>query len=302
MRAVTTPMYVDTVTYALTLAALIALIRGHDLVFCLLVAVGVTNRETALLLLPCYVLDRRSWATGAARLQAAAICGLPMLILVLLVIGKSFAAGFLSPGADVSSALHYRGATVGLPGLRDLMDLYSEFGILWLVTLAGAWRAPLVTRRLFPYAGLVVIQVLVARGDESRILSHSLPLVFLVTAMEITAMTRSSPSGIPRLVLATGFIVSAAMSMIHFRWVLIPWSSVRYVGVVTGSVVGISLIACHYYSSVVPTGRWARHGRDSGIGQGLKGSPRRGSELNDVSGAPGHPDQSGDATAHQDRQ
>jgi hypothetical protein len=204
--------------------------------------VGVTNRETALLLLPSDLASRRAWPDRSPLSSAILVWIVHLMTLVVLVVGKAAAAGLLAPGADWSS-MRYGGASARLPQMGDLADVYTEFGALWIVAVLGLVRARARLAVVLPYAVLVVLQVLIARGDESRVLSHLFPFVLLASALELGAIWSRVPRGPARWVPLGLLVLGAALSMVHFRWTIVPWSAVRYSCVGLGTLLVLGVLA-----------------------------------------------------------
>jgi hypothetical protein len=178
VRLLTTPTYVDAASYLFTLLALLALRFRKPRRFALVLAVGVLNRETILLLLPVYLLQLR--AAGRLNRQAlprlALVFGLPLLTLGTVVALRLLTGGILETGLE---PLRTKPRTFeqNIPSPQDLADIYSVFGVAWLLALGGWRRASGLLRRSAVYALLIVLQLAVSRGDESRNLSHLLPVV-----------------------------------------------------------------------------------------------------------------------------
>jgi hypothetical protein len=234
IRMLTTPTYVDPLTYALTIATFLALIARRDVLFSLLVAVGSLNRETALLLLPSYLVA--AWPMRGARgwLRATLVCAIPFTALVVLVLAKLAVLGMLGHGLLGMSSLAYTGYVQRIPRLGDLLDVYSLFGLAWLALILG-WRS--APRWLQIYGGLVIAQLLISRGDESRNLSHLFPMIIPLVALLLEqARARSRP-------VMAGLVICVVLSMIHFRWAAIPLEAVRYTLVALGTTAGGALIA-----------------------------------------------------------
>lgn len=243
VRALTTPTYVDPLTYALTMAGFVALYRRHDVAFVAIAALGVLNRETALLLLPAYIVAHPPWRSREAALKALIVCGIPCLTLAAMVVLKLWAAGLLGQGLGVFETLRYTGAAQRVPRLGDILDAYSVFGVLWVVAALGVIRLP---RELLPVAihgALVMLQLTVSRGDESRNLSHLFPLILSLSAREIVTLTRVASASRLAALIVPAFLAAALMSMVHFRWTWISVDAARYVLVALGTGVAVALIA-----------------------------------------------------------
>jgi hypothetical protein len=234
IRMLTTPTYVDSLTYALTIASLLALMTRHDVLFCILLTIGVVNRETALILLPTYLVARWPTRDSAAWLRAMIVCAIPVIALAIVVVGKLGAMGMLGSGLDGVRSLNYTGYVQRVPRIGDLLDVYSLFGVAWVAILLG-WRSAPGWLRV--YGTLVVAQLLVSRGDESRNLSHLFPLVIPLVAL-LLQQARGRGNGV-----VVALILCMIASMVHFRWSWISSDAVRYTLVATGTLIGAVLVA-----------------------------------------------------------
>jgi hypothetical protein len=234
VRMLTTPTYVDSLTYALTLAALLALMARRDLVFSSLVAVGALNRETALLLLPSYLAATWPIRSTGAWTRLAWVCAIPVMAIATLILIKLAAMGMLVPGSEGLSSLAYTGYVQRVPRPGDLMDVYSLFGLGWLALILG-WRA--APRWLQVYGALVIAQLLVSRGDESRNLSHLVPLVIPLVALLLERV------GARGRYISAAVVICTILSMVHYRWTLIPLDLLRYGLVALGTILGTVVVA-----------------------------------------------------------
>jgi hypothetical protein len=234
IRMLTTPTYVDSLTYALTLAAFLALVARKDVLFSVLVGVGATNRETALLLLPSYLVARWPIHGLGSSSRATLVCAFPVLVLAVVIVSKLVAMGVFTQGLEGASSLAYTGYVQRIPRLGDLLDVYSLFGVAWLALIVGWRTAP---RWLQLYAALVMAQLLISRGDESRNLSHLFPLVIPLVAMLLEKVdSRSRP-------VMASLVVCTILSMVHYRWTLILLDVLRYALVAFGTIASVVIIA-----------------------------------------------------------
>lgn len=80
---------------------------------------------------------------------------------------------------------------------------------LAVVQIGNAQR---LVRRSFVYGALVIAQLAVSRGDESRNLSHLAPIILPLAALELEHLRGS---GDFRLAVATAACLA---SMVNFRW------------------------------------------------------------------------------------
>jgi hypothetical protein len=240
-RALTTPVYVDALTYLAEVAAFYCLLVRREALFAATLVFGVLNRETILLLVPLYLLQLRSEGrlTRAHLPRIALVVGLPLLTLGLVVVTKLLAAGALPDGLGV---LEPRARTFRqtIPTWPELADIYSVYGAAWLLAILNLRRAPPFLRRGLLFGVLVVLQLSVSRGDEGRNLSHLLPLVIPLAVLEFRAL---SPAR------GLALLVACLASMLNFRWVLVPITLVRYALVALGSLVALALAA---WGRVVP--------------------------------------------------
>ncbi|MFN0074200.1 MAG: hypothetical protein ACKVVP_22185 [Chloroflexota bacterium] len=255
VRMLTTPTYVDPLTYALTVTSLLALLAQRDVAFCVLITLSVLNRETAIILLPAYFVARWPFRDAAAAVRSALVCAVPCLVLASVVLGKLAVLGLLSDGLAGLISLRYGGYVQRVPRLGDLLDLYSLFGVAWIALLLG-WRwAP---RWLQVYGALIVAQLLVSRGDESRNLSHLFPLVIPLVGI---LLERLASSGRAMMV---AFVLCAVASMVHFRWIWIPIDLARYALVGAGTLAGLALVFWSWRSYRHPVNGIAEAGVSSG--------------------------------------
>lgn len=242
VRALTTPMYVDPLTYLLTTAGAIFLVLGLDWAFTAAMIVGVLNRETALLLLPSYAVARWRPSDRASWIRLALVVGLPILALAGVIVWKLAANDLLGLGPAAFERLRWAGPRQVVPRLGDIMDLFSQFGGLWLLAALNLWRLQPELRRLLWYGLLVIAQIAIARGDESRNVSHLFLLVVPLVAIELERIGRVAPSAGQRYTLGVALLITAAASMVHARWTLLPAESVRYALVGAGTV-GVVVLA-----------------------------------------------------------
>lgn len=245
VRALTTPLYVDALTDALLAVAVILLVRGHDGGFAIVTALGTLNRETALLLLPSYVAARWPPVSSAAWLRLVSVCGTPLLVLGTFILWKLVSAGLLSLGPSVVERLDWVGPRQRVPQLGDLMDVYSLFGVAWLVAAANARHLRPPLRPLWIFSALVCAQLLIARGDEGRVLGPLFVLVLPLAAVELERIGTLRIDRRWRLTMCGLLVVACLSSMVHARWAWIPSAAVRYGLVTLGTLVGIAVIVAN---------------------------------------------------------
>lgn len=232
-RALTTPLYVDVLTYLTELAAFLCLQLRRERLFVLVLVLGVLNRETALLLLPVYLLQLRAegrWRRSELPALTATLLA-PALALAGVVLVKLAAGGVLEHGF---AALQPRPRTFyqNVPSWQDLADIFTVFGAGWFLAAVNLRSAPPLLKRGLVFGALVVLQLTVSRGDESRNLSHLLPLVLPLAALEFRRQ-----GGLVGGVL----LVACLASMVSFRWVVFPSASLRYALVGGGSLIAAVL-------------------------------------------------------------
>lgn len=234
-RALTTPTYVDALTYLTELAGFYFLQIRRERLFAVTLVLGVLNRETALLLAPVYLLQLR--AEGRLRRcdlgRVVRVLGLPLVALALVVALKLVLGGAGGTGLGVLAA-RPRTFVQNVPSFQDLADVYTVFGAGWLLALLNLRRAPPILRRGLVYGLLVVLQLAISRGDESRNLSHLLPLVIPLAALEFRCLS---------LIPAAALVLACLASMVNFRWVIVPSAPVRYALVLGGSLAAWALAA-----------------------------------------------------------
>jgi hypothetical protein len=233
-RALTTPLYVDTLTYLTELAAFYFLLVRREAFFGATLVLGTLNRETTLFLAPVYLLQLRD----AGRLRrsdlprVALVLGAPVVALLAVAATKLVANGALVDGAG---ALAPRARTFeqNVPSLADLADIYSVFGAAWLLAAANLRQAPRIIRHGLAFGLLVVLQLAVSRGDESRNLSHLLPLVIPLAALEFQRLPKAP---------AAGLLLACLASVVNARWVILPNAALRYGLVAAGSLAALALM------------------------------------------------------------
>jgi hypothetical protein len=253
IRLLTTPTYVDGLTYLAELAGFYFLLSRRELLFAATLLVGVLNRETILLLAPVYLLQLRSEGRLGRRdlPRVALVLGLPMLLLVAVAAARLIAGGALQFGLGVLETKP-RTFEQNVPSLQDLADIYSVFGAAWLLGLANLRQAPPILQRGFVFGLLVVLQLAVSRGDESRNLSHLLPLVIPLAAFELRRFAGAPAAGV-------ALVLACLASTVNFRWTLLPPAALRY-GLVAGGTVGALALAAWRRSRAAPGrgGGWVR--------------------------------------------
>jgi len=250
IRMLTTPVYVDAVTYLTEAAAFWLLARRQFWPFVAVVSVGVLNRETALLLVAPYLLSAppnwRQPATWARPLLAVAI---PAAVFLVVVVLKLAAGGVLSGATPLATLAPFaRTFRQDIPSLSELFDVYSTLGVLWLLALRHLPGPTSVQRRALVYGALVVLQLTVSRGDEGRNVSHLFPLVIPLAMLEVQRLLNEGGSplggrvGLPQHTpLAILFVVACAASMVHARWTILEPAALRYGLVALGTALALAI-------------------------------------------------------------
>ena len=124
-----------------------------------------------------------------------------------------------------------------LPALTDLFDLFSTFGVLWLLGLRRLPGPTSFQRRALVYGALVVLQLTVSRGDEGRNLSHLFPVLVPLAMLEVErALAIGGRAG---TILATTLVVACTMSLVHARWTFVEPALLRYGLVAVGTVTAL---------------------------------------------------------------
>ena len=238
VRLLTTPVYVDGLTYLLTVAALLFLALDRFWPFLAVVCLGVLNRETALLLVPFYLIMVWPLRLGRDLGRAALVVLVPTVLAVVLVLGQLWVGGALS-GAVSLAALRPAPSAMrqAIPPLTDLFDLYSTFGVLWLLALANLPGPTPFLRRVSIFGLLVVAQLVVARGDEGRVLSHLFPVVIVLAMLDVRRA--AAVGGRTGATWGAILVVGAAASMVNARWVFLEPSAARYALVALGSAAAL---------------------------------------------------------------
>ena len=236
VRLLTTPVYVDGLTYLLTAAALLFLALDRFWPFLAVVCLGVLNRETALLFVPLYFVV--AWPVGPRRGRVVLASLIPTMLAVVLVLGQLWVGGALT-GAVAPGALRPAPSAMRqiLPSLTDLFDLYSTFGVLWLLAARNLPGPTPFLRRASVFGLLVVAQLVVARGDEGRVLSHLFPVVIVLAMLEVQrAATVGGRAGAGW---GAVLVVGAAASMVNARWVFLEPAALRYALVAAGTAMAL---------------------------------------------------------------
>ncbi len=182
----------DPLLFLSTTLALLAIRRGNALAFAVVLALGVTNKETAWAVAPLWftVAGREKWREGA---------------LALL------------PAVAVTAGLRLTIAGEGLSVLETMkmtlqgryFDLYAytygTFGIAVLLPLLSPARALRFAVPYAPFIALVYAQLLVANNTE-RLLVVAAPVVLLcgLTAMEARLAVRGTKRAPQRALVRAG--------------------------------------------------------------------------------------------------
>ncbi|MCC6178599.1 MAG: hypothetical protein IT305_25115 [Chloroflexi bacterium] len=238
IRLLTTPTYVDALTYLTEAAAFVLLARSAFWPFLVVVIVGVLNRETALALVVMYLVveppARTTWG------RAGLVVVLPILALGVAAALKLGAAGILDGSAPLGVLQPgERAMQHVLPTLTNLFDLYSTFGVLWLLALRHLPGPTRFERRALAFGVAILLQLVVARGDEGRVLSHLFPLVVPLAMLDVERLSRRRDwTG---QLLAGILVVACAASMVHARWTILESVELRYALVAAGTVVALAI-------------------------------------------------------------
>jgi hypothetical protein len=244
IRMLTTPVYVDAVTYLTEAAAFWLLARRQFWPFLLVVTLGVLNRETSLLLVAIYLVVEPPTRTTWTRAALAIL--LPSLVYGVVVVSKLAAGGVLSGVAPLATLAPFaRTFQQTLPSLPELFDVYSTLGVLWLLALRHLPGPTSFQRRALVYGALVVLQLTVSRGDEGRNMSHLFPLLIPLAMLDVERVLRAGGQSAHgrRLgqVMAAVLVVACALSMVHARWTILEPAALRYGLVALGTVVALGI-------------------------------------------------------------
>jgi len=247
IRMLTTPVYVDAVTYLTEAAGFWLLARRSFWPFLAVVSVGVLNRETALLLVALYMVAEPP--TRATWKRAAIAIVLPSTIFGVVVIWKLSAGGVLAGAVPLATLAPFaRTFRQDLPSLSELFDVYSTFGVLWLLAVRHLPGPTSFQRRALVYAALVVLQLTVSRGDEGRNLSHLFPVLIPLAMLDVQRV--AGMGGRFGLGLTVALVAACSASMVHARWTILEPAALRYGLVALGTVVALAIA-------------WTRLGRPS---------------------------------------
>ena len=257
VRMLTTPVYVDALTYLTEAAAFWLLARRRFWPFLAVVTVGVLNRETALLLVALYLaVEPPSRATWVRALLAVL---LPATVLGVVVVLMLWAGGVLSGATPLATLAPFaRTFRQDLPALADLFDVYSMLGVMWLLALRHLPGPTSFHRRALVYAVLAVLQLTVSRGDEGRNLSHLFPIVIPLAMLDVQrVLATGSRRG---RILAALLIAGCAASMVHARWTIFEPAALRYALVALGTATALAIA----WGRPLLTGRSGRSGGETG--------------------------------------
>jgi hypothetical protein len=238
VRMLTTPVYVDAAAYLVEATALLSMATGRFWPFLAAVTVGVTNRETAVLLVPLY------WAMTPRGLQtrtrSALMILLPLGTAAGVVLLKLWAGGVVDGSTPLTRLVpSERALRQELPPWTDLLDLFSAFGVLWLLALKNLPGSTPLQRRPLVFGALVILQLVVARGDEGRVLSHLFILVIPLAMVEVDRLLLSRARG--RAHLAAFLVLACVASMVHARWTWLESTAIRYAIVAAGTTTALVL-------------------------------------------------------------
>lgn len=265
IRMLTTPVYVDAVTYLTEAAAFWLLARRQFWPFVAVVSVGVLNRETALLLIAPYLLVAPPWKPPTAWTRALLLVAIPSAVFALVVILKLAAGDVLAGTTPLATLAPFaRTFRQDIPSLPELFDVYSTLGVLWLLALRHLPGPTSVQRRALVYGALVILQLTVSRGDEGRNLSHLFPLVIPLAMLEVQRLLRPSAASRPAervlsadgahadvaraapgrqgIALAVLLVAACAASMVHARWTMLEPATLRYGLVAVGTVLALAIV------------------------------------------------------------
>jgi len=240
IRMLTTPVYVDSATYLAEATAFLCLALGRYWRLLASVVVGVLNRETALFLVPLYFLASPPSSRG--HLRSGLMLALPLAAFGGLVLLKLWLGGVLGGAVPLTTLAPYaRTFRQDLPTLPELFDVYSTFGVLWLLGLKNLPGPTHMQRCALVFAALVVLQLLVSRGDEGRNLSHLFVIVIPLAMLELQRLLVSRvPAG---EAVGALFVLACAASMVHARWTIFEPTALRYFLAGAGTLVAVALVS-----------------------------------------------------------
>ncbi len=238
VRLLTTPVYVDAASYLAEAAAFLFLAIGRFRPFLAAVVLGVLNRETSLLLVPLYfIATPRAERTLVRSVLAVA---LPLAAFAAVVLIKLEVGGVLGGTVPLTSLAPFaRTFRQDLPPLYGLFDLFSTFGVLWLLAAKNLPGPASFQRRALIFGALVLAQLALARGDEGRILSHLFPLVIPLAMLEVQRQLESKLRY--RVLLVALLTLACAASMVHARWTILEPAALRYGIVAVATVTALAL-------------------------------------------------------------
>ena len=121
--------------------------------------------------------------------------------------------------------------------MSELFDVYSTFGVLWLLAVRQLPGPTAFQRRALVYAALVVLQLTVSRGDEGRNLSHLFPVLIPLAMLDV--QRTAGIGGRLGLLLTVALVAGCALSLIHARWTILESATLRYGLVALGTAVAL---------------------------------------------------------------
>jgi hypothetical protein len=161
-------------------------------------------------------------------------------VLGAVVVLKLSAGGALSGAVPLSTLAPFaRTFRQDLPSLSDLFDVYSMFGVIWLLAARRLPGPTAFQRRALVYAALVILQLTVSRGDEGRNLSHLFPVVIPLAMLDVQRVL--GVGGRTGTALAVVMVLGCVASMVHARWTFLEPAALRYALVGLGTLVALAV-------------------------------------------------------------
>jgi hypothetical protein len=238
-RVLTTPVYVDGLSYAFEAITMAAIATGGFALTLASLCVGVLNRETALLLIPTALLAP-AFALRAFRTRALLVTA-PLMLFVALVVAKLAMGGVLAGRVDAATLAPFaRTFAQTVPTWGEMFDIWSVFGAMWLLAAINLPGPTTAQRCALVFGVLVGLQLIVSRGDEGRNLSHIFVIVIPLAMLEVDRLRRAWPRlWLPLTVI---LVYALACSMVNARWTVLDPAAARYAIVGAGSLVAVGLV------------------------------------------------------------
>lgn len=170
----TNPLYIDALSHFFIMAGIYFLKKKNNILYSLCLILGLLNKEVTLFLLPSYYFVNRRNSFDLKIF--AKFIGLSIFLFGIFfslnVIYRGSLSGYLFSYLNIE---HLRDVWLHHLYIGALIDIYSSFGLLWLLAIFSIKKIDFI-RKNFVYGILVIFQLIFAH-DEGRLLSYLFPLV-----------------------------------------------------------------------------------------------------------------------------